>query len=248
MQKKEPTQFENTPAAFEMLWVEGGVFEMGGESGYNDSLPVHKVKLDSFWMGEYPVTQTLWAYVMAGTDKEDPSDFKGANRPVENVSYKDIMNEFLPRLKTMTGLDYRLPTEAEWEYAAKGGKYGQKYPFIYAGSNKLEEVGWYDENSQGETQRVGLKTPNLLGLHDMSGNVWEWCHDWYSAYSPTTGHAVANPTGPATGTYRVYRGGSWYNDAQGCRTSYRHGDTPGLRSYSVGFRLVLSSSVQQEIP
>lgn len=233
------TEFKNTPAAFEMLWVEGGVFEMGGESGYEDSLPIHKVQVSSFWMGEFVVTQALWAYVM----KENPSDFKGANRPVENVSYDDIMYEFLPRMKTMTGLEYRLPTEAEWEYAAKGGKYGYKYPFEYAGSNKLDEVGWYYENSQDETKVVGLKTPNLLGLYDMSGNVYEWCSDWYDRdfYGSSTAGVSTNPTG----SLRVLRGGGWLSYAQRCRSASRSNDSPTYRYDSVGFRLVLSFSPVQ---
>ncbi|AYQ35345.1 formylglycine-generating enzyme family protein [Runella sp. SP2] len=241
------TEFKNTPAAFEMLWVEGGVFEMGGESVLGDALPVHRVKIDSFWMGEFAVTQALWAYVMAGTDEENLSRFKDANHPVERVSYNDIVYEFLPKLKAMTGQQYRLPTEAEWEYAARGGKYGQKYPFEYAGSNKLEEVGWYYENSQNETQVVGLKTPNLLGLYDMSGNVYEWCSDWYGwdFYSSSTANISDNPTGPTTGSHRVGRGGSWGRNEKYCRSTYRSNDWPGHRSGGVGLRLVLSFSVVQ---
>jgi formylglycine-generating enzyme len=245
--KESYTEFKNTSAAFEMLWVEGGAFDMGGESGYEDSLPIHKVQVSSFWMGEFPVTQVLWSYVMAGTEKENPSRFKGANRPVEKVSHDDIMNEFLPRMKTLTGLAYRLPTEAEWEYAAKGGKYGQKYPFEYAGSNKLDEVGWYRKNSQNETQVVGLKTPNLLGLYDMSGNVWEWCSDWYDEdfYSSSTANVSDNPTGPTTGSHRVYRGGSWDGNAQFCRSTDRSYSWPEFRFSNVGLRLALSFSVVQ---
>jgi formylglycine-generating enzyme len=244
--KDSYTEFKNTPVAFEMLWVERGVFEMGGESWSDSSLPMHRVKIDSFWMGEFAVTQALWAYVMAGTDEENSSDFKGANRPVEKVSYDDIVYRFLPKLNTMTGLDYRLPTEAEWEYAAKGGKYGHKYPFEYAGSNKLDEVGWYDENSQDETKVVGLKTPNLLGLYDMSGNVYEWCSDWYDRdfYKTSTGVTV-NPTGPTTGSSRVLRGGSWSLNAQSCRSANRDNDSPTDRDGDVGFRLVLSFSIVQ---
>lgn len=241
--KESYTEFENTPAAFEMLWVEGGVFEMGSnaEDAFENEKPVHQVKIDSFWMGEFPVTQGLWSYVM----KESPSEFKGANRPVEKVSHDDIVNELLSKLKTMTGLDYRLPTEAEWEYAARGGKYWDKYPFEYAGSNKLEEVGWYAANGQNETKVVGLKTPNLLGLYDMSGNVWEWCSDWYNKdfYSSSTADVSVNPTGPTTGTYRVNRGGSWLCSAQYCRSTLRYGYWPVLRDYDVGLRLVLSFSV-----
>ena len=244
MQKKAPTEFKNTPAEFEMLLVEGGVFEMGSNAkeAYDDEKPVHKVQVSSFWMGEFAVTQALWAYVM----KENPSDFKGANRPVENVSYEDIVKEFLPRLNSMTGHAYRLPTEAEWEYAAKGGKYGQQYPFEYAGSNKLEEVGWYDENSQDETKAVGLKTPNLLGLYDMSGNVWEWCSDWYDSYPDSNKGITVNPIGPATSSNRVIRGGSWNFNALRCRSPSRYFASPSFRYLGVGFRLVLSFSPVQK--
>ncbi|AYQ35344.1 SUMF1/EgtB/PvdO family nonheme iron enzyme [Runella sp. SP2] len=228
------TQFKNTPAAFKMLWVEGGVFEMGSEGEYSDSLPVHKVEVNSFWMGKFAVTQALWTYVM----QENPSKFKGANRPVENVSYKDIMNEFLPRLKNMTGLDYRLPTEAEWEYAARGGKYGQKYPFEYAGSNKLEEVGWYDKNSQNETQVVGLKTPNLLGLYDMSGSVCEWC----SKEGDNTDFIVDGLL--FRGTF-PYRGGGWIDTQDKCNLIRSTKDFSGICISYVGFRLaLLYSSVE----
>lgn len=233
-------EFKNTPVAFKMLFVEGGLFDMGGKSGYDDSLPVHKVQVSSFWMGEFAVTQAVWAYVM----KENPSDFKEANRPVENVSYEDIVKEFLPRLNTMTGCpagnEYRLPTEAEWEYAARGGKYGEKYRFDYSGSNKLDEVGWYYANSHQRMHVVGVKTPNLLGLYDMSGNVEEWCIgiDWYrSSHKGIT----VNPTGSAKGAFGVYRGGSWGHYAESCRSTCRYNYMHAFTG-SVGFRLVLSFS------
>ncbi len=238
------SEFEQTPMTFTMIFVEGGVFEMGGESIYNDSLPVHTVQVNSFWMGQFPVTQRLWNVVMSGPDWVNPAYFKGDNRPIETIDYTTIVTRFLPRLNALTKRYYRLPTEAEWEYAARGGVHGVKYPFIYAGSNKLEEVGWYHENSYQETKDVGLKTPNLLGLYDMSGNVWEWCHDWYAAYSPATGRAVDNPSGSTTGALRVNRGGSWLYHAQFCRSSARTNSTPEDRYFDLGFRLVFSSSVQ----
>jgi sulfatase modifying factor 1 len=236
------TEFENTPAAFKMILVEGDVFDMGSDDEEAEK-PIHKVRVSSFWMGKFAVTQALWTYVM----KENPSDFKGTNRPVENVSYEDIVKEFLPKLNIMTGQVYRLPTEAEWEYAAKGGKYGQKYPFEYAGSNKLEEVGWYDENSHNKMQKVGLKTPNLLDLYDMSGNVSEWCSDWYDKdfYKTSTADVSDNPIGPDRVMFRVLRGGSWDFDVLFCRSSYRNFNSPKLRYHSVGFRLVLSFSPVQ---
>ena len=151
----------------EMIFVEGGTFRMGSEAddkeAYDWEKPAHAVKLDSFYIAKYPVTQALWETVMGN----NPSDFKGANRPVENVSWGDIIQAFLPKLNKLTegvrpkGLEYQLPTEAQWEYSARGGKYWNKYPFKYAGSDKLNEVAWYDENSHEETKPVGLKTPNF---------------------------------------------------------------------------------------
>ncbi|MDF7815945.1 formylglycine-generating enzyme family protein [Runella sp. MFBS21] len=245
---KSFSEFENTPMAFTMIYVQGGIFEMGSndKEAFDNEKPVHKVQLSSFWMGQFLVTQQLWDVVMSGPDWVNPAYFKGDNRPIETVDYATIVTRFLPRLHALTKRYYRLPTEAEWEYAAQGGVYGEKYPFIYAGSNKLEEVGWYDVNSHEETKDVGLKTPNLLGLYDMSGNLWEWCSDWYAyaAYSRTTGRAVVNPTGAATGSLRVRRGGSWNGYARLCRSSDRYGGPPEDRDSYLGFRLVLSSSVQ----
>jgi formylglycine-generating enzyme required for sulfatase activity len=182
-------------------------------------------------MGKHLVTQALWEAVMGN----NPARFKGANHPVEQVRWEDIVNTFLPKLKTMTGKSYQLPSEAIWEYAARGGKHHS--PCQYAGSNKLKEVGWYDDNSHGSTQPVGKKLPNELGIYDMSGNVWEWCSDWYGSdyykNSPTD-----NPKGPSSGSSRVLRGGGWVNSAQYCRSAYRYFLTPDYRSGTYGFRLV----------
>ncbi|WP_051210748.1 formylglycine-generating enzyme family protein [Runella zeae] len=240
------SEFEQTPMTFTMIYVEGGVFEMGSndKEAYDNEKPVHTVQVNSFWMGQFPVTQRLWNVVMSGPDWVNPAYFKGDNRPIEIVDYPTIVTRFLPRLNALTKRSYRLPTEAEWEYAARGGVYGEKYPFIYAGSNKLEEVGWYFGNSYRETKDIGLKTPNLLGLYDMSGNLCEWCSDWYAAYSPATGRAVDNPSGSATGTDRVIRGGSWDHSALRYRSTIRYFDPPEYRYFNLGFRLVLSSSVQ----
>ncbi|MCA0229153.1 MAG: formylglycine-generating enzyme family protein [Bacteroidetes bacterium] len=237
------TEFKNTPAEFKMVYVEGGVFEMGSNE-YNNAMPVHKVQISSFWMGEFVVTQAVWAYVM--TDKTNPSHFKRINHPVENVTYRDIVKEFLPRLNNITGREYRLPTEAEWEYAAKGGKYSRKHPFEYAGSNKLDEVGWYNKNSYGETKVIGLKTPNLLGLYDMSGNVWEWCYDWFYSnfYNIAAWGLKLNPKGSKNGKYRVLRGGSWDHNLQNGHVTFRFRYTPISFNDYVGFRLVLSSLAQ----
>jgi sulfatase modifying factor 1 len=245
--KNHPQTFSDSPVSFNMIVIEGN--RQGDPFKMSDT---YRVRLDDFWMGQYPVTQDLWAYVMRDTDIADPSYFKGANRPVEQVSWEDIDELFLPRLNDKTkdkrpkDTYYRLPTEAEWEYAARGGKYEWQYPFEYAGSNKLEEVGWYYENSHQESKRVGLKTPNLLDLYDMSGNVWEWCSDLYDSYPNYNKGITVNPTGPATGSYRVFRGGSWGRSARNCRSTYRYDSSPAFRDYDVGFRLVLSFSPVQE--
>ncbi|MBL7816240.1 MAG: formylglycine-generating enzyme family protein [Saprospiraceae bacterium] len=235
-----------------MIAIEGGIFDMGSND-YSSEQPIHKVKLSDYWLGEYPVTQAVWEAVMGS----NPSDFKRANRPVENVSWEDIVHNFLPKLNKMTegvrpaGTEYRLPTEAQWEYGARGGKYWAKHAFDYSGSDKLDEVGWYDNNSHNETKPVGLKTPNLLGVYDMSGNVWEWCSDKREGYSqnyeqvikdslkdPITG-ALVNPKGVREGTNRVRRGGGWFNYAEYCRPTYRFSTTPAYRNNAIGFRLAL---------
>ena len=246
-------ELEQTEAPFKMIAIEGNIdsepFDMGGESWDKDSLPVHKVRLSDYWMGELPVTQAVWAYVMQGTDMADPSNFKGHNRPVEQVSWNDIKDIFLGKLNKMTegmrpnGTQYRLPIEAEWEYAAKGGKYWKALPFEYAGGDKLNEVGWYNENSHAETKPVGLKMPNLLGLYDMSGNVYEWCEDWYSGdfYKECEQQGVViDPCNRKEGRNRVDRGGSWIYGARHCRPANRYDDAPSHRYNFLGFRLVLS--------
>jgi formylglycine-generating enzyme required for sulfatase activity len=213
----------------DMVLVQGGTFQMG-EKGVAE--PVHAVTLSDFEIGKYPVTQKLWQEIMGA----NPSHFKGCDDcPVEKVSWDDVQ-EFLKKLNTRyPGKTYRLPTEAEWEYAARGGSLSKG--FVYAGSNDLKEVGWFDENSDYKTHPVGGKKANELGLHDMSGNVWEWCADWYGTYSSGS---QTNPTGPTTGSYRVGRGGSWYSYARYCRVSYRGYYAPGGRYFYLGFRLVSS--------
>jgi len=230
------------PFNFRLREVKGGVFQMGsdGADAYGDEQPVHQVQLSDFWMAEYPVTQGLWKAVMGAEDS--PFYFQGDLRPAENVSWQKIVDEFLPRLNALTGQSYRLPTEAEWEYAARGGIH--QSPFIYAGSNDLESVAWYDENSHDETKPVGLKKPNALGIYDMSGNVYEWCADWYdgSEYYEVCAKEgmVENPQGPQEGSYRVVRGGSWIiNDPRDCRVSHRD-FAPRYEYDLVGFRLVVS--------
>ena len=221
-----------------MVEVKGGTFTMGatseqGNEAYSEEKPAHKVTLSSYHIGKYEVTQEEWKAVMGN----NPSKFKEANKPVERVSWNDCQ-EFIKKLNLLTGLQFRLPTEAEWEYAARGGSKSQGYK--YSGSNNIDDVAWYGDNSSETTHQVGTKKqPNELGIYDMSGNVWEWCSDWYSdsyySSSPTT-----NPTGPTTGYDRVDRGGSWINSARLCRVPIRNGVNSGYRSYGIGFRLVHS--------
>ena len=222
------------------IHVPSGTFQMGDTfgdgygDGYGDEKPVHDVKLDSFYIGKYPVTQGQWKKVM----NNNLSHFKkGDNYPVENVSWNDTQ-EFIKRLNEMTKdtYEFRLPTEAEWEYAARSGGKKEKY----AGGNNLDELAWYGKNSCGTTHPVGEKMPNGLGLYDMSGNVWEWCEDAYfeNAYRM---HDKDNPVylESKTGS-RVLRGGAWYIDAKGCRSASRRSGEPGGWIVRMGFRLVFS--------
>ena len=216
---------------FKMIKVEGGTFSMGATSEqgrYDDEKPVHSVTLSDYYIGETEVTQELWEAVMGSY----PSRFIGDDqRPVERVSWYDCQ-EFIEKLNSLTGKKFRLPTEAEWEYAARGGKYSRGYR--YSGSNNAYEVAWYDGNSG--THPVKTKKANELGLYDMSGNVWEWCNDWYGGYQS---YSQTNPTGPSKGVYCVIRGGSWYDDDRSVRVSLRYRNTPVYRSYFTGLRLAL---------
>ena len=180
-----------------------------------------------FFIGRYEVTQEEWQTVMGN----NPSSVKGARRPVENVSWDDCQ-EFIRKLNSITGKQFRLPTEAEWEYAARGGNKSNGYK--YAGGNDIDRVSWYDLNSGNSTSDVGQKVPNELGLFDMSGNVWEWCQDWYGNYDDGN---QTNPTGPSTGTDRVYRGGGWYSIAGYCRVSCRSAISPEKSDNRLGLRL-----------
>ncbi len=222
---------------FWMMPVEGGTFQMGDEYGDLQSVcrPTHLVKVSNFFVGKYPVTQGLWKTVMG--KENNPSFFEGDNRPVEQVSW-DEAKVFIEKLNTLMGKKYRLPKEAEWEFAARGGSKSRGYAF--AGSNKLKEVGWFDKNSHGETKPVGLKDANELGVFDLSGNVWEWCEDdWHPNYyrSPQGGSAWINS--PERGLARVIRGGSWRGFAKDSRAAYRYHLMPDDRSMNIGFRLVL---------
>ena len=223
---------------FEMVHVEGGTFRMGateeqGEDAFNSEKPVHRVTLSSYLIGKHEVTQALWEEVMGN----NPSHNKqGGDYLVETVNWDDCQ-EFIEKLnaRTGTGMEFRLPTEAEWEYAARGGDRSKGYK--YAGSDNLDEVGWYKDNSGYHTHPVGGKKPNELGLYDMSGNVWEWCQDWYGDY---TNEAQTNPAGPQSGGFRVLRGGGYWSNARFCRVSCRSRFGPGRGIDRLGLRLVLS--------
>ncbi|MDX1908392.1 MAG: formylglycine-generating enzyme family protein [Bacteroidia bacterium] len=223
---------------FQMIRIPGGTFQMGGadDQASGDEKPVHSVTVPDFYLGQYPVTQALWEAVMG----ENPARFKGETRPVENVSWNEC-RDFIQKLNARTGKTYRLPAEAEWEYAARGGSYSEGY--IYAGSDKLKDVGWYNENSGGETHPVGQLSPNELGLYDLSGNIWEWCEDdWHDTYkgAPTDGGAWIDSA--QRGSRRVMCGGGWSLNALYCRVSYRYGDMSAYRNNHVGLRLACSAS------
>ncbi len=249
--------------AFEMVYMEGGTFRMGGtekQTGQADSdeYPVHEVTLTDYYIGKYEVTQRLWKAVMGS----NPSTFqKGDDYPVESINWNDIQT-FLRKLNQLTGRKYALPTEAQWEYAARSGSGRDKFVYAwcgggaiafseetsgsadrveetkYSGSDNINEVAWYGVNSGDETHPVGTKQPNALGIYDMSGNVWEWCSDWYGLYSsgPQT-----NPTGSSSGFGRILRGGSYYDEGSGTkeyRVSNRAASEPGKRYKNCGFRVV----------
>jgi len=213
-----------------MVFVEGGTFQMGNNAGEYSEKPFHSVILSSFNIGKYEVTQAQWRELM-GNHLTYNSDCD--NCPINFVSLNDVQ-EYIQKLNSQTGKKYRLPTEAEWEYAAKGGKLSKGYK--YSGSNDITEVAWYRDNSSDLTHIVGSKNGNELGIHDMSGNVLEWCSDWYGNYSDSW---ETNPTGSSSGESCVIRGGSWNSNAYRCRTSNRHSSDPEYRRGDFGFRLVL---------
>ncbi|MBR6193269.1 MAG: SUMF1/EgtB/PvdO family nonheme iron enzyme [Treponema sp.] len=237
----------------DFVFVEGGTFTMGSYDGESDEKPVHSVTVSSIYMCDHEVTQEEYAKIMGG----NPSYFKGNNRPVEQVTWYAAV-EYCNRRSLAEGLTpcyrggggnytcdfsangYRLPTEAEWEYAAGGGN-KSFLKTIYAGSNDISSVAWYDGNSGSQTHDVKTKSPNELGLYDMSGNVWEWCWDWYGSYSSGS---QTNPNGASSGSYRVLRGGSWNNIASNCRVAFRSYCAPSLSASGslLGFRVVRSSS------
>ena len=219
----------------DMVKVEAGTFMMGATSEMENTdsweKPVHKVTLtNDYYMGKYEVTQALWQVVMGS----NPSYFRGDNLPVEVVSW-DTCQVFINKLNSMTGRKFRLPTEAEWEYAARGGKKSRGYQ--YSGSNNISDVAWYDENSESKTHPVGMKQANELGLYDMTGNVNEWCQDRNRSYVKSS---QINPTGALRGAWRVFRGGSWNSYMRNCHSSSRCSAKPVYRDFDQGLRLVLS--------
>ena len=219
---------------YNMVRVEGCTFRMGATSeqdcdAYDIEEPVHSVTLSSYYIGKTEVTQALWKAVMGS----NPSKFKGENLPVENVSWDDCQ-VFVRKLNSLTGQNFRLPTEAEWEFACRGGNNSLGYK--YSGSDNIDNVAWFDCNSGRKTHFVATKSPNELGIYDMSGNVWEWCSDWYDKYSSG---AQANPKGPESGSDRVCRGGSWGGIVRGCRSSDRYDADPSGRDDGLGLRLAL---------
>ena len=236
--------------SFEMILVHPGKFAMGATSEmknpWDDECPAHLVTITKpYYLGKTVVTQALWKAVMGnnpahyngktfwnsimGTEAKQNCD----NKPVESVSWKDC-KVFIDKLNALTGLTFRLPTEAEWEFAARGGNKSRHFQF--SGSNDLNEVAWYDKNSGKNTQDVATKLPNELGLYDMSGNVYEWCEDWYGLYDASE---QTDPIGPANGLYRIARGGSWRITPRRARSSHRSYDLPDRRDNSLGFRLAL---------
>ena len=227
--------FTANGVSFTMVYVEGGTFTMGatseqGSDASSDEKPTHSVTLSNYYIGETEVTQGLWEAVMGS----NPSYFKGNSRlPVESVSWEDCQR-FISKLNSMTGQQFHLPTEAQWEYAARGGSRSRGYK--YSGSNDLGSVAWYDDNSGSKTHVVKTKSANELGLYDMSGNVTEWCSDWYGSYSSGS---QTNPTGASSGSGRVGRGGGWGNITGGCRSAYRYYCTPSDCDDSLGLRLAL---------
>ena len=231
-EEPEDETFIVNGVTFNMVAVEGGTFTMGAtdeETEDQREKPAHQVTVSSYCIGETEVTQALWQAVMGS----NPSHFLDIASPVETVTWDDCQT-FITTLNQITGRNFRLPTEAEWEYAARGGKQDQGH--IYAGSATIGDVAWYYGNARNSTHAVATKEPNELGLYDMSGNVLEWCQDWFEYYTEA---AQTNPTGPSAGTYRVCRGGSFGSAASSCRVSFRVNYSPTIKGSYLGLRLAL---------
>ena len=229
--KLENKTFTAGDVSFTMVAVEGGTFKMGAPDADTEASdyekPQHAVTLSDYYIGATEVTQALWEAVMGS----NPSNLKGDKLPVKGVSWDDCQ-VFITKLNTMTGQTFRLPTEAEWEYSARGGKKTQGYK--YSGSNDISLVAWYEDNSEDAPHEVGTKAANELGIFDMSGNVSEWCQDWFGNYSS---EAQTNPTGPEMGSFRVYRGGCWQETGRDCRVSMRGGGAQNHSGQDLGLRL-----------
>ncbi len=229
--------------SMDLVRVEAGSFLMGSNDGRDNERPVREVRITrEFWMGKCEVTQREYQQLTGN----NPSHFKGDNLPVETVSWHDAVSfcALLTERERLAGrlpegYVYRLPTEAEWEYAARGGRQGRET--TYAGSDDVDEVAWYRINRRDRANPVGTKAANELGLHDMSGNVWEWVHDWYRA--SYRGLGTVDPVGPARGTNRVYRGGSFWESADYCRVALRVRGCPSFKFADIGFRVVLGPSL-----
>lgn len=225
-----------------MIQVEGGTLMVGatseqGNDAFEDEKPIHLVTISSFYIGKYEVTQEEWSAVMGS----NPSTFISSNNPVNNVSWIDCQN-FIRELNKLTGKNFRLPTEAEWEFAARGGNKSNNYK--YAGSHAIGLAAWYKDNSSKTIHSVGSSLSNELGLYDMSGNVNEWCQDWKGSYSAKS---VNNPSGPTSGSSRIIRGGSWNSNAQSCRVSFRNSFQQDYRNDDLGFRLAMAENVNSSI-
>ena len=247
IQSEGQTEGSSTFAAPEMVFIQGGTFTMGctaeqGDECFDGEMPAHRVSVSDYYIGKYEVTQAQWRAVMGTTIKQQRDRVnqgssirgEGDSYPMYYVNWDDVQ-EFIERLNATTGQKYRLPTEAEWEFAARGGNNGSGYK--YSGSNNVDNVAWYDINSKGTTHPVGTKRPNELGIYDMSGNIWEWCSDWYDAYNS---HSQIDPQGPVSGSGRVYRGGSWFNLAGRTRVSLRGNGSSDFSGNYLGFRLACS--------
>lgn len=227
-QERKDGMYKVKGVRFKMIRVGGGKFQMGEGCGR------HEVELSGYNIGETVVTQELWQAVMG----YNPSHFIGTDRPVECVSWHDCQR-FIQKLNQETGKQFRLPTEAEWEFAARSGNKEMNKNFTYSGSNDINDVAWYEGNSHRKTHPVKEygKRPNGLGIYDMSGNVCEWCQDWMGIY---TSFSQVNPTGPSNGPGRVYRGGGWNSSVVECRVSERRCSSPDVYKSYLGFRLALS--------
>ena len=222
--------------SFNMIKIDGGDFVIGasteqGRFAAFDEKPPVKVRISTFYLSEIPVTQALYKVLT----NQNPSFNVGDDLPVERVSYEDC-EKFIDQLNQHTGSQFRLPTEAEWEYAARGGIKGKRMKYSGADDVNISDYVWYGDNSSNQSHEVGTKLPNELGLYDMSGNVSEWCSDWYSPSYANNGGEV-DPQGPEEGVDKVYRGGSWYDKAMNCRVSKRFGMNPKYKNKLVGFRL-----------